>query len=75
MNILNVWGYDRGFIVAMCPSGNLESDRPPGSKRWKQVQAFWKGIHGKLNPDLDFIVTFDPDADKFIASIVRDNKV
>ena len=75
MNILNVWGYDRGFIIAACPPGSPESDAPPGSKRWKQVQAFQKGAHAKLNSDVDFTVTFDPDANKFIASIVRDNKM
>ena len=48
---------------------------PPGSKRRKQVQAFQKGIHAKFNLDLDFTVTFDPDTDEFIESIVRDNKI
>ena len=41
-NILNMWGCNRGFVVAMCPAGGPESDAPPGSKRWKQVQAFQK---------------------------------
>ena len=48
---------------------------PPGSKRRKQVQAFRKGIHAKFNLDLDFTVTFDPDTDEFIESVVRDNKI
>ena len=38
-------------------------------------QAFQKGVHGKLNPEIDFTITFDPDIDEFIASIVRDNKM
>ena len=74
-NTLNVWGCDQGFVVVRCPPGGPESDAPPGSKRQKQVQAFWKGVHGKFNSDSDFTVTFNPDADKFIASIVRDNKM
>ena len=72
-NILNVWGCHHGFVVATSPP---ESDGgPPGSKRRKQVQAFRKGTHAKFNSDLDFTVTFDPDADEFIESIVRDNKM
>ena len=74
-NILNIWGHDRGFVVVMCPPGSPESDAPPGSKRRKQVQAFWKGAHAKLNSDLDFTLTFYPDADAFVSSIVRDNKM
>ena len=74
-NILNVWGCDRGFVIAKCPPGSPVSDGPPGSKRQKQIQAFRKGVHAKFNSDLDFTVTFDPDADEFIESIVRDNKM
>ena len=74
-NIINMWGNDRGFIVAKCPPGGPESDAPPESKRRRQVEAFRKGTASKLNPDLDFTVTFDPDADEFISSIVRDNKM
>ena len=74
-NIANKWGCHHGFVITASHPGSPESDGPPGSKRRKQVQAFWKGIHTKLNSDLDFIVTFNPDADKFIESIVRDNKM
>ena len=74
-NILNVWGCDRSFVVAKCPPGGPVSDGPPGSKRRKQIQAFQKGVHAKFNSDLDFTITFDPDADEFIESIVRDNKM
>ena len=74
-NIVNEWGCHHGFVIAASPPGSPESDGPPGSKRWKQVQAFRKGIHAKFNSDLDFTVTFDPDSDEFIESIVRDNKI
>ena len=74
-NILNVWGCDHGFVVAGSPPGGPNNDAPPGSKRRKWVQAFQKGVHGKLNPEIDFTITFDPDIDEFIASIVRDNKM
>ena len=74
-NIVNEWGCHLGFVIAASPPGSPESDWPPGSKRRKQVQAFRKGIHAKFNSDLDFTVTFDPDSDKFIESIVRDNKM
>ena len=71
-NIVNERGYHHGFVIAASPP---ESDGPPGSKRRKQVRAFRKGIHAKFNSDLDFTVTFDPDADEFIGSTVRDNKM
>ena len=74
-NIVNEWGCHHGFVTAASPPGSPQSDGPPGSKRWKQVQAFRKGIHAKFNSDLDFTVTFDPDTDKFIELIVRDNKM
>ena len=74
-NIVNKWGCHHGFVIAACPPGGPESDGPPGSKRRKQVRAFRKGIHAKFNSDLDFTITFDPDADEFIESIVRDNKM
>ena len=74
-NILNVWGCDHGFIIAGSPPGGPDNDAPPGSKQSKRFQAFQKGVHGKLNPKLDFTITFDPDMDEFIASIVRDNKL
>ena len=74
-NIVNEWGCHHGFVTAASPPAGPESDGPPGSKRWKQVQAFQKGIHANFNSDLDFTVTFDPDTDKFIESIVRDNKM
>ena len=74
-NIINTWGYGRGFIVAKFPPGGPESDAPPESKRRRQFQAFQKGTTSKFNPDLDFTVTFDPDCDEFISSIVRDNKM
>ena len=74
-NILNVWGYNHGFIVVTCPPGGPESDAPPGSKRQKQVQAFRKEAQTKLNSNLDFTITFPPGADEFIASTVRDNKM
>ena len=74
-NIVNEWGCHHGFVTAASPPGSPESDGPPGSKRRKQVQAFRKGIHAKFNSDLDFTVTFDPDTDEFIESIVRDNKM
>ena len=74
-NIVNEWGYHHGFVTAASPPGSPESDGPSGSKRRKQVQAFRKGIHAKFNSDLDFTVTFDPDTDEFIESIVRDNKM
>ena len=75
MNIINTWGCNCGFVVAMCPPGGPESDAPPESKRQKQVEAFWRGVHAKFNSNLDFTVTFYPDADEFIESIVRDNKM
>ena len=31
--------------------------------------------YAKFNSELDFTVTFDPDTDEFIESIVRDNKM
>ena len=74
-NIVNEWGCHHGFVTAASPPGSPESDGLPGSKRRKQVQAFRKGIHAKFNSDLDFTVTFDPDTDEFIESIVRDNKM
>ena len=70
-----MWGCHHGFVIATSPPDSPESDGPLGSKRRKQVQAFRKGIHAKFNSDLDFTVTFDPDADEFIESIVRDNKM
>ena len=74
-NILNVWGGDHGFVIVGSPPRGPDNDAPPGSKRRKQVRAFQKGVHGKLNPELDFTITLDPDMDEFIASIVRDNKM
>ena len=74
-NILNVWWCDHSFIIVESPFRGPESDAPPGSKQRKQTQAFEKGVHGKLNPNLDFTTTFDLDMDEFIASIVRDNKM
>ena len=62
-------------IMAASPPGSPESDGLPGSKRRKQVQAFWKGINAKFNSDLDFTVTFNPDTDQFIESTMRDNKM
>ena len=73
-NILNVWGCDCGFVIAGFPPGGPNNDAPPGSKQRKRVRAFQKGVHGKLNPELEFTITFDPDMDEF-ASIVRDNKM
>ena len=74
-NNVNEWGCHHDFVTATSPPGSPESDGPPGSKRRKQVQAFRKCIHAKFNSDLDFTVTFNPDTDKFIESIVRDNKM
>ena len=74
-NIVNEWGCHHGFVIAASPPDGPESDGPLGSKRQKQVRAFRKGIHTKFNSDLDFTVTFNPDADEFIESIVRDNKM
>ena len=74
-NILNLWGCDHSFIVAEPPPGGPDNNALPGSKQRKQIRAFQKGVHGKLNPELDFTITFDPDMDEFIASIVRYNKM
>ena len=38
-------------------------------------EPFRRGFMEKLNPEIDFTITFDPDIDEFIASIVRDNKM
>ena len=74
-NIINSWGCDCGFVVAASPPGGPDNDAPPGSKRRKRIRAFQKGVNGKLNPKLDFTITFDPYMDEFVVSIVRDNKM
>ena len=74
-NIINSWGCDSGFVIAGSPPGGPDNDAPPGSKQRKRIRAFQKGVHGKLNPKLDFTITFDPYMDEFVVSIVRDNKM